>query len=713
MTRFSGCLAIAMLLSLTLTGAAVESKWANLGDRPGDEMLETYFRAETTELTEAALSEVKTLDDWKAKKDQYRGQLFEMLGLDPRPEKTPLKATITGRVEHDEFVVEKLHFQSRPHLYVTANLYIPKERPEPLPAILYVCGHGRVKINGISYGNKANYQHHGGWFARNGYVCLTIDTLQLGEIEGIHHGTYREKMWWWNSRGYTSAGVEAWNCIRALDYLESRSEVDAQRIGVTGRSGGGAYSWWISALDDRIKVAVPVAGITSLHNHVVDGCVEGHCDCMYMVNTYRWDFPMVAALVAPRPLLISNTDKDRIFPLDGVVDVYNKAKRIYKLYDKVENIGLHICEGPHSDTQELRIHAFHWFNEYLKGKDPLIETTAVKLFQPPELRVFEELPEDERNTTIQNTFTRKADPAVPQNGEQWQKQKQRWMTALRTTVFRGWPSPRPADHGELSVSRIAEETNNDLRLSVYEFQSESPNIVLKLYWVQHAQSAAQKPRTVVLQPLDKRGWREFLARLRPAFSETMRHEQPEGCDMPAGDPAALKLLARQLKETKAAFAYIAPRGIGPTAWNPGDRKQTQIRRRFMLLGQTRDGMRVWDVARGASAVRTLVGHDVPLRVEARREMAGIALYATLFTPKVERLQLSHLPTSHREAPIFLNVLRFLDVRQAVAMVSERTETSVRNTAKPAWHYARQVAENLDWEPGQTVSVHRSESFNGQ
>jgi cephalosporin-C deacetylase-like acetyl esterase len=111
----------------------------------------------------------------------------------------------------------------------------------------------------------------------------------MGEIEGIHHGTYRYGMWWWNARGYSSAAVEAWNCIRALDYLETRPEVDANRFGVTGRSGGGAYSWWVAALDERIKVAVPVAGITSLQNHVVDGCVEGHCDCMYQVNTYRWD----------------------------------------------------------------------------------------------------------------------------------------------------------------------------------------------------------------------------------------------------------------------------------------------------------------------------------------------------------------------------------------------------------------------------------------
>ncbi|MDA0284348.1 MAG: acetylxylan esterase, partial [Planctomycetota bacterium] len=251
----------------------------------GDAMISRYFAAQTAKLGNASLAAYQSKEAWEKDRATHRERLFEMLGLDPMPEKTPLTPVITGTVEHDDIVVERLHFQSRPGLYVTGNLYRPKQQSGPLPAILYVCGHGRVKKDDISFGNKTHYQHHGAWFARNGYVCLTIDTLQLGEIEGIHHGTHNLGRWWWNSRGYSSAGVEAWNCIRSLDYLQSRSEVDGERIGVTGRSGGGAYSWWIAALDERIKCAVPVAGITSLQNHVVDGCVEGHCDCMYMVNT--------------------------------------------------------------------------------------------------------------------------------------------------------------------------------------------------------------------------------------------------------------------------------------------------------------------------------------------------------------------------------------------------------------------------------------------
>src|SRR3954469_1238045 len=148
----------------------------------GDKMLADYFAAETKKLQDNCLAEIKTLDDWKAHRDEYRRQLREMLGLDPLPEKTDLKPVVTGRLEHDEFVVEKLHFQSRPGLYVTGNLYLPKKinLEKPLPTILYVCGHSRVlgKDGKTPMGAKAGYQHHGAWYARNGYACLTIDTLQ-------------------------------------------------------------------------------------------------------------------------------------------------------------------------------------------------------------------------------------------------------------------------------------------------------------------------------------------------------------------------------------------------------------------------------------------------------------------------------------------------------------------------------------------------------
>jgi cephalosporin-C deacetylase-like acetyl esterase len=614
-----------------------------------------------------------------------------MLGLDPLPEKTDLKPVITGRVEHNEFTVENIHFQSRPGLYVTGNLYIPKNLEKAAPAILYVCGHSPVKKDQISYGNKTAYQHHGAWFARNGYVCLVIDTLQMGEIEGIHHGTYRYKMWWWNCRGYSPAGVEAWNCIRALDYLQTRSEVDAEKIGVTGRSGGGAYSWWTAALDERIKVAVPVAGITDLQNHVVDGCVEGHCDCMYIVNTYRWDYPLVAALVAPRALLISNSDKDTIFPLDGVIRLHEKVRQIYKLHDAEKNLGLNITEGPHKDTQELQVHAFVWFNRFLKGENPLIDKPAVPFFEPEQLRVFSELPADQINTKIHESFVPEAPQfSAPQSAEEWSKQTQVWMQTLREKSFRGWPSD--AESGSLDVKRTFRVERHGVCFTAFDFISQ-PDVSLRLYLLHRADLA--KPDSVLLNTLDEQEWTEWLAGMRVGFAEELADQA-----LPNPNQEKFNQLQKQVSNSQQIVAYFAPRGIGPTAWAADERKQTQIRRRFMLLGQTLDAMRVWDVRRAIQTLRKIdFATGVPVTLHGRGQIAGIALYASLFEPDIARLELWHPPRSHRDGPIFLNVLRYLDVPQAVAMAAQHSQVRIYQRDDFGWSFPQSVQKSLGWPEG--------------
>jgi len=640
-----------------------------IGTSRADAMLAEYFQAETAKLSDRCLTDIKSLDDWQAKRKLYREQLFEMLGLKPLPEKTDLKPVITGKIEHEQFTVENIHFQSSPGLYVTGNLYIPKGLEKPAPAILYVSGHALVKKDGVSFGNKTAYQHHAAWFARHGYVCMVTDSLQLGEIEGIHHGTYRYKMWWWNSRGYTPAGVEAWNCIRALDYLQTRKEVDASRFGVTGRSGGGAYSWWISALDDRIKVAVPVAGITDLQNHVVDGCVEGHCDCMYIVNTFGWDYALVAALVAPRPLLISNSDKDTIFPLDGVVRVHEKVRNIYRLYDADKNLGLNITEGPHKDTQELRIHAFVWFNRFLKEDSSLIDKPAVPFFEPEQLKVFKELPADEINTNIHESFVPKNQQPVDSA-----QQRQALLKMLREKSFGGWPTQEQA--GPLNIKQVFSAERQGIRLSAFDFTSQ-PHVRLRLYLAHRA--GIERPEKVVLNVPDEQQSSQWLSAMRVGFADELKDETLPSTGHLTANPNedAFKHLQEILKDNNSVFAYTAPRGIGLSAWNPDERKQTQIRRRFMLLGQTLDGMRVWDVRRAIQALRQMeMLNNMPVVLKGQRIMAGIVLYASLFEPDIAELDLWHLPNSHHDGPVFLNVLRYMDIPQAVAMATERTQVRI-------------------------------------
>ncbi len=387
--------------------------------------------------TEADLASV-TRENWSEKQATWRTELRAMLGLEPMPERTDLNVTVTGTIHHTGLVIQRLHYQSRPGLYVTANLFLPDgDAPKSgWPAVLYVCGHAKVESNGRLLGNKTGYHHHGLWFARHGVACLIIDTVQLGELHGEHHGTYKLGRWDWVSRGYTPAGVEAWNAIRGLDVLEAWPGIDGKRMGITGRSGGGAYSWYAAALDDRVRVAVPVAGITDLENHIVDGCVEGHCDCMYMVNYFGWDYPKLAALIAPRPLLLANSDSDGIFPLDGVMRTHQAIAGVYENLGAKDKLGLLVTPGPHKDTQELQVGAFKFLLTHLVGKEPVIDSPALKELTPEQLAVFDrEIPANERVTSASEWFTPsdtpESNPKVA--AEKW---TEKWLPNLKATSLR-------------------------------------------------------------------------------------------------------------------------------------------------------------------------------------------------------------------------------------------------------------------------------------
>ncbi len=679
-----------MYLRLSLAALAVLAVpcFADDTDR-GDRMLDAYFRAQVRQIADASLADVKSKDDWEKKRPEMRRQFLDMLGLWPLPARTDLHATVTGTVDADKFTVEKLHFQSFPGLYVTANLYVPKGLTKPAPAMLYVCGHGNVVVDKVSYGSKVNYQHHPAWFASNGYVCLILDTLQLGEIEGIHHGTHKLGMWWWQTLGYTPAGVECWNAMRALDYLETRKEVDMKRVGVTGRSGGGAYSWWITAADERIRCAVPVAGIADLYGHVCEGVatrfrhglISGHCDCMYFVNTYRWDFPNVIALCAPRPVLLGNTDDDPIFPAASCRRLMEKGKRIYDLYGAGDRFAYMQGTGGHVDTPELRVGAFRWLNRWLKDDTSDVTDDPRKRFTPPQLKVFTRLPDDQLNTRIHEFFIKPASVEVPRSPdvarEWWKGRSEQWRQELRERVFRGWPEKPPL----LSARLVADTKVEGMRLRAINFISEEA-VELRV-WLLTAEST-EKPSLVVLNAVDEAGWQELLREVGPDFRDALQVSQP-----PPLDSVKFSQIRRLLTRTKWGFAYVAPRGIGPTRWSAvGTPADNHVKRRFALLGQTLDGQRVWDVRRALAALRERPDlKDVPLWLQGKNDMAGIALYAAIFEPDVVRLDLWHPPASHKEGPTFLNVRRILDMPQAMALAFPR----------PIRLYARDDAEAKQWD----------------
>jgi hypothetical protein len=466
--------------------------------------------------------------------------------------------------------------------------------------------------------------------------------------------------------------------------------VDKTRFGITGRSGGGAYSWWIAALDDRIKVAAPTAGITTMRNHVVGGCVEGHCDCMFMVNTYRWDFDRVAALLAPRPLLICNTDKDDIFPLDGVVSLYNSTRRLYTLLGAEANIGLQIAEGPHKDTQPLNTGVFHWFERHLKGADPMATTdgAAKKVLDPKQLRVFTELPKDQINTQIDQSFVPLAKPAsVATDAAQWQPMRDAWKTELQDKVFRSWP----AFASNVQVKKAGSQETDGITLTAYDFVSQDP-IPLRLYIAHREGLRLSDLELVALNVLDAQSWTQFESVYYPRYNKMF--------EMVSKTPADVKA-REQEKAMFASFnwgmAYLAPRGVGPLAWTGSDKAQTQRLRRFYLLGQTLASGQVYDIRRSVQALQSITGLEgAKLWLSASREMAANALYASLFEDKIARIDLHDLPSSHSDGPVYFNVLKYLDLPQAAAMASERLKVVIYTADKSKWDYTTQTALNLGW-----------------
>lgn len=673
--RFS-ILMLSFLVVCLIDGARTVSAWS------AEPALAEYFRVETARIEARPLAGISSADAWKAHRLGLQRQAMEMLGLWPTPPRTDLHATVTGTVEQPDFLIEKLHFQSRPGLYVTANLYRPKAAQGRLPAVLYVCGHAKVEKDGVIYGCKAHYQHHAAWYAANGFICLVVDTLQLGEVPGLHHGTYRENEWWWHSRGYTPAGVEAWNGVRAIDYLCSRPDVDPAKIGVTGRSGGGATSWWLGAIDDRLAAVAPVAGITDLRDHVVDGVVQGHCDCMYFVNTYRWNYDTLAALVAPKPLLVENTDKDPIFPLDGVKRIYSTLERVYGYYGASDRLGLVVTPGGHVDTPEIRHPSFTFMRKWLQGK-----SAEAAVDEPDRSVAIEKLrvlpvgapPADALNGRIQRSFVSTAEIAdPPASPEAWAVLRAAWLDQLRTRVFGGWPQVGEAP--ALGPREIVNLNHNGVQLRGIGFLSQQ-GVPLTMYWL--TDPGAKKQESITLLVLDDHdaedpgGWTRVL-----------------GGTMPSLEFSAAPKLARWRADLALgrSLAVLVPRGVAGFElgglFSPIPAKElTHVRRRFALLGQTLDGMRVWDARRAVQVLMSLAGENrVPIRLAGRGAAAAVALLAGVFEPDVIAVELDAPPPSLSDSPTFLNFNQVLELPQAIALMAPR-QVVLRNLSPPeswAW-----------------------------
>ncbi len=295
----------------------------------------------------------------------------------PEPKRTPLNPRITGVVERDTFKIEKVIFESRPGMLVTANLYVPKGREFPLPGVVGTCGH---TTNG-----KAGYQEFAQGLVRQGYIVLIYDPIGQGErLQYVKEDLksrigvgVREHLYAGNQQmlvGEFFGSWRAWDGVRALDYLLTRPEVDQNHIGVTGNSGGGTMTTWLCGVEQRWTMAAPSCFVTTFRRNAENELPADTEQCPPNALALGLDHSDFLAALAPAPLIILGKEKD-YFDARGVDEAYSRLKHLYKLLGAEGDIAKFIGPTYHGYTQENREAMYGLFNRVTQVSDGHTEPT--------------------------------------------------------------------------------------------------------------------------------------------------------------------------------------------------------------------------------------------------------------------------------------------------------------------------------------------------
>jgi dienelactone hydrolase len=608
---------------------------------------------EAREITSASLAEPLAPERWRETLPQRREQWLEMLGLSPLPERTPLEATVTGILERGDYVVEKLHFQSLPGAHVAANLYRPARAAGRLPAVLYLCGHTKGKVN-------PPYQANPRWFGQHGYVALVLDPVQLGECQGMHHGTYREGRFDWPSRGYTPAGLEVWNAMRAIDYLQGRDDVDGAKIGVTGLSGGGAISWFLGAADERVKAVAPVCQSGSIERMAVDRATDGHCDCAFWINYRRWCWADIGALIAPRAFLIASGSEDVLWRPAGYREVAHRIRHQYAALDAAPRFELVEDLAPHGYTPTLRRAVFTFFNEHLKGDPaPVIDDVTEHVEPEESLLVFGGMrPPNDMMMRADERLVKASDVALPAGEGEWRSHQTAAIARLRATTFRNLPD-RIAP--QVRETRHDGATQDDIYGTLVFDTTDGLTLAMKTR--RPAVSVSHAPPIVVSSA------------------------QPDERSTFAGGGSSRPSLSSAFPTAVVEVRNTAATSVGPGyLWS--------LRRVYPLLGHTLPERQVADLLSGIALVRRDATAG-PTVVHGRGATAALAIYAAILDPDVSEVVLETPPETHADPGTaeLLGVLRVGDLPQNLALVYPRPITFI-GPMPPAFAWTKSVYERL-------------------
>jgi dienelactone hydrolase len=553
------------------------------------------------------LAKLVSADAIAARQKWVRSTLWKLIG--GMPERMPLNARTTGTFERDRYRVENLIFESQPGLFVSANLYVPKQDAKSFPAVLFQSGHYE---EGKAF---PNYQRCCQSLAQLGFVVLAFDPMGQGErvaypnSSGIRsrlpdvdaeHTTPGKQMLLY---GDTATRFQLWDAIRAMDYLVSLPSVDAKRIGSTGHSGGGTLTMLLACADDRLAVAAPCMGNTE-NVAALPFLPPGSTDDAEQdfVNSGplgfdRWD---LLYSFAPKPVLIWPSDRDFYatyspnYVSNGWQE-FQKLKAVYTVLGHTQAVKWADTPLPHSLAYDSRLLIYNWFSRWLKN-----DNTPVRE-EPP---VAPE-PESNLRATESGSVVRSLGSKTPfvLNRE---RKVTRTPVPLDTLIGARRPAPG------LTAKTLAKVRSGKVSVEALEVNS-APGVWLPL-WLLVAEGAPKdKPVLLVLDPQDaERLW------FQPDADAVLTPGSPVVC---AADTRGVGALTPEYSPGAHAYA----------AWHEQEENYAWG---SLILGNPLVGQRVTDILAITAALRR------PVRIAASGKMTVPALFAAALDKNIEALYLA-------------------------------------------------------------------------
>jgi len=379
-------------MAITQEEFSVLSGWLKWSDATN--MLYKHVSAQAFQILEERVEKIATLKtetQWLKRQQEVRQTLMKLVG--PFPEKTPLNPKVVGIINKKGYRLEKIIFESRPELYVTACLFIPDGLTGKAPVILNPIGHSDNAFR------EQLYQTVILNFVKKGFVVLTYDPIGQGERLQYFDPDIGRSCIGWSTCEHSYIGTQCfvsgnsfarycvWDGIRAIDYLQTRDEVDSGRIGVNGISGGGTRTSYISAFDERVLAAAPECYITGFKRLMESiGPQDGEQN-LYHAIANSIDHADLLEVRAPKPALIMSTTRD-FFSIQGARETYKEVKKAYKAFGKEDNFSMTEDDAPHDSTQKNREAMYAFFQKHLNQPGSAIDE-VVEFLTEEELKITE------------------------------------------------------------------------------------------------------------------------------------------------------------------------------------------------------------------------------------------------------------------------------------------------------------------------------------